>query len=220
MTKAHLACAVAAAAILSASAASAAQTEIIDGVTVTDYGRVSPSAPVYEQSGVATPDAQIQIGQVTGPGNPPVFSNPGWDPYGLSDTSHYWWNVEDGSVTIDSSGELLTLVWGSPNYAASSDTNTVSFYSGANGSGALIGTITAADLYADFAGITNTTDPGYLISFVTSTPIGSVVFTTPNASDFEFAVVAGVPEPSAWAMMLVGFAGLGYAGYQRSRRLA
>lgn len=26
-----------------------------------------------------------------------------------------------------------------------------------------------------------------------------------------------VPEPSTWAMMLVGFAGLGYAGYRRSR---
>jgi hypothetical protein len=217
MTKAHLARAVAAAAILSASAASAAVTEIIDGVTVTDAGRVSPSAPVFMQSGVATPDAQIQIGQVTGPGNPPVFSNPGWDPYGLSDTSHSWWNVEDGSVTINSSSEQLTLVWGSPNYAASSDTNTVSFYSGANGTGALIGTVTASDLYANFAGITNTTDPGYLISFVTSTPFGSVVFTTPNASDFEFAVVAGVPEPSTWAMMLIGFAGFGYAGYQRSR---
>lgn len=220
MTKAHLACAVAAAAILSASASLAAQTEIIDGVTVTDYGRVSPSAPVTTQSGVATPDAQIQIGQVTGPGNPPLFGNPGWDPYGLSDTSHDWWNVEDGSVTIDSSSELLTLVWGSPNYADSSDTNTVSFYSGANGGGALIGTVTASDLYADFTGITNTTDPGYLISFVTSTPFGSVVFTTPAASDFEFAVVAGVPEPSTWAMMLIGLAGLGYAGYRRSTRLA
>ena len=133
MTKAHLARAVAAAAILSASAASAAVAEIIDGVTVTDAGRVSPSAPVFMQSGVATPDAQIQIGQVTGPGNPPVFSNPGWDPYGLSDTSHSWWNVEDGSVTINSSSERLTVVWGSPNNSASSDTNTASFYSGANG---------------------------------------------------------------------------------------
>ena len=26
-----------------------------------------------------------------------------------------------------------------------------------------------------------------------------------------------VPEPSTWAMMLVGFAGLGFAGYRRAR---
>jgi hypothetical protein len=32
-------------------------------------------------------------------------------------------------------------------------------------------------------------------------------------------VTAGVPEPSTWAMMALGFAGLGYAGY-RTRRPA
>jgi hypothetical protein len=30
--------------------------------------------------------------------------------------------------------------------------------------------------------------------------------------------VLTVPEPSTWAMMLVGFAGLGFAGYRASRR--
>jgi hypothetical protein len=32
--------------------------------------------------------------------------------------------------------------------------------------------------------------------------------------------IATVPEPSTWAMMLLGFAGLGFAGYQASRRVA
>jgi uncharacterized membrane protein len=27
-----------------------------------------------------------------------------------------------------------------------------------------------------------------------------------------------VPEPSTWAMMLLGFAGLGFAGYRRAKR--
>ena len=27
-----------------------------------------------------------------------------------------------------------------------------------------------------------------------------------------------VPEPSTWAMMLIGFAGLGFAGYRASRK--
>jgi len=30
----------------------------------------------------------------------------------------------------------------------------------------------------------------------------------------------GVPEPSTWAMMLLGFTGLGFAGYRRARRKA
>jgi hypothetical protein len=29
-----------------------------------------------------------------------------------------------------------------------------------------------------------------------------------------------VPEPSTWAMMLLGFAGLGFAGYRSARKTA
>ncbi len=29
---------------------------------------------------------------------------------------------------------------------------------------------------------------------------------------------AAVPEPSTWAMMLLGFAGLGFAGWRRARQ--
>jgi hypothetical protein len=32
--------------------------------------------------------------------------------------------------------------------------------------------------------------------------------------------LTAVPEPSTWAMMLAGFAGLGYAGLRRRRRAA
>ena len=35
---------------------------------------------------------------------------------------------------------------------------------------------------------------------------------------FDFAVGGAVPEPSTWAMMLAGFAGLGFAGYRASRK--
>ena len=97
-------------------------------------------------------------------------------------------------------------------------TNIVSFYSNANGTG-LIGQVLASDLYSNFTGITNTQDPGYLVSFLTPEKYGSVVFRT-GSSDFEFAVTA-VPEPSTWAMLGTGFAGLALAGYKRSRdRLA
>jgi uncharacterized membrane protein len=34
----------------------------------------------------------------------------------------------------------------------------------------------------------------------------------------SYPIVLVVPEPSTWAMMLLGFAGLGFAGYRRERR--
>jgi hypothetical protein len=49
----------------------------------------------------------------------------------------------------------------------------------------------------------------------------SITFTTPqfeNWYGFTVGETAGaVPEPSTWAMMLIGFAGLGLAGYRWSR---
>jgi len=200
--------------ILAASAASAA-TAIIDGITVNDYGRVNPAGPDYAQPGVGTGTAQIQIGQVNVmPPNPPEFGNPGWNPYGASDTTHRWWNIEGGQVTMNGSGDALTIVWGSPNDNNPAATNIVSFYSGANGTGSLIGQVLASDLYSNFSDIDNTQDPGFLVSFTTPEKFGSVVFTT-GSSDFEFAAV---PEPSTWAMLGIGFAGLALSGYKRSRR--
>ena len=44
----------------------------------------------------------------------------------------------------------------------------------------------------------------------------------PFASDqaLQMEVLAATPEPSTWAMMLVGFAGLGFAGYRSTRKSA
>jgi hypothetical protein len=111
----------------------------------------------------------------------------------------------------------LSIVWGSPNNSGYGDDNYVSFYSGLNGTCSLIGTVEAADLCNNFGGISNTTDPGYLIAFGVPKAYQSVIFgTTPSA--FEFAVTAGVPEASTWAMLLAGFAGLGFLGFGRSRQ--
>jgi hypothetical protein len=37
------------------------------------------------------------------------------------------------------------------------------------------------------------------------------------SSDSLTVKIGTVPEPSTWAMMLLGFARLGYAGYRRAR---
>ena len=45
---------------------------------------------------------------------------------------------------------------------------------------------------------------------------GAFVLTSVGDATFTAATNA-IPEPSSWAMMLIGFAGLGYAGYRRAR---
>ena len=39
-----------------------------------------------------------------------------------------------------------------------------------------------------------------------------------NVNFTEFT--AAVPEPSTWAMMLLGFAGIGFAAYRRKNKMA
>jgi len=42
----------------------------------------------------------------------------------------------------------------------------------------------------------------------------------PGGFGFDFAFGGAIPEPTTWAMMLAGFAGLGFAGYRSTRRSA
>jgi hypothetical protein len=47
---------------------------------------------------------------------------------------------------------------------------------------------------------------------------GPLVFLLTPCAGCQIAVNPAVPEPSTWAMMLIGFAGLGFAGYRRTKR--
>ena len=58
--------------------------------------------------------------------------------------------------------------------------------------------------------------------------INPYIWIDPSQADqFSLLISAGVPnvpfavpEPSSWAMMLLGFVGLGFAGYRAPRRTA
>jgi PEP-CTERM motif len=82
-------------------------------------------------------------------------------------------------------------------------------------------TLTGLDLMAMGAhGTGSQTDPK-ANQLVTITGLGDFTevefHTTRNA--FEFSLGAtGVPEPSTWAMMALGFAGLGYAAFRRNTK--
>jgi hypothetical protein len=49
---------------------------------------------------------------------------------------------------------------------------------------------------------------------------GPILFFTASSARnaFEFDMGSSVPEPSTWAMMLLGFAGLGYAAFRRGAK--
>jgi len=49
---------------------------------------------------------------------------------------------------------------------------------------------------------------------------GDEILQGPAGSQAFTSTAGAVPEPSTWAMMLVGFAGLGYAGYRKARQTA
>ena len=65
-----------------------------------------------------------------------------------------------------------------------------------------------------------------LQSFTFTTTGGALSFTNLNPADNfgllldNVQLASGVPEPSTWAMMLVGFAGVGFGAYRQSRRAA
>ena len=67
--------------------------------------------------------------------------------------------------------------------------------------------------------------------YITNDVFGGATFSVsnfPNPDDFQVSVtlpdgfsiegIGGVPEPSTWAMLLIGFAAIGIAGYRKSRR--
>ena len=127
----------------------------------------------------------------------PTGLNPGWDPYGASDTTHEWIDIGNGytDAVYDYSGSTLEIVWGSPNAAPSGDAgsqpgsennNIVKFFNAAETEIGEVGDLDLFNAFNIFSPFVNTSDPGYLITFTTSQPFASVQFST-SSSAFEFA---------------------------------
>jgi hypothetical protein len=78
---------------------------------------------------------------------------------------------------------------------------------------------------ADLAALTGASDNGNqqsgssngLFEFSFAAPVTSVTFSSTQNSLEVASVSSAVPEPSTWAMMLIGFAGLGYATYRKTK---
>jgi hypothetical protein len=116
-----------------------------------------------------------------------------------------WELVYDNSVSTGAGPNLLGGSW---NFVpAASGSNSYTFGDGtpvpALGFGSYNG-------YNDTYSQTFATTPGATYTY-------AFTFNELDVGPSALLVTTSVPEPSTWAMMLLGFAGLGFAGYRRVR---
>jgi PEP-CTERM motif len=98
-------------------------------------------------------------------------------------------------------------------FSVGSTSTSVTFTQTADPSGiGLLGPNTFGTLVVDSLAPTGTVD--WSVAFTLNGSPAS------NSGTVDGPVVTAVPEPATWAMMLIGFAGLGFAGYRASRRTA
>jgi hypothetical protein len=101
--------------------------------------------------------------------------------------------------------------------------NTISFYSGAT----LIGSFTGSQLTipnpANGDQTAGDTNRRYFFTFGAADAVNRVVFNTTQPA-FEFdniaAAISSVPEPSTWAMMMLGFGLIGFSLRSNRRQIA
>ncbi len=66
---------------------------------------------------------------------------------------------------------------------------------------------------------TNNLGTSLTVNFITAIRNGGTdIFSLEETVALNNIVVGGVPEPSTWAMMLLGFAGLGFAALRRNKK--
>ena len=82
-------------------------------------------------------------------------------------------------------------------------------------------TLTGADLQSMFGATADGSHTSPTSNeLVTISGLGSFTTATFSSSNnsFEFSIGSGVPETSTWAMMALGFAGLGYLAFRRNTK--
>ncbi len=137
------------------------------------------------------------------------------------ENTNYLWGLNDGTTVNFTKGPATSFLiyWGSIDAIANANRydNILTLSNGAGITGSDLVAAGAALGFVDGQG-TQTGLPDnqwFQISDVNS--FNSFTATSSqNAFEFDMAT----PEPSTWAMLVLGFAGLGYAGFHRGRRPA
>jgi PEP-CTERM motif len=182
------------------------------------YGSIATFDSVPAQFyGSTVPFGSFLDGGAAFSGSAVVMNNGGQGSLGLyatpfGDPTNYMAVLGGGSEAIAYSSlkNSFGLYWGSV------DTyNSLMFYRGDT----LVSTVTSADLPVNGNGVQSGFGSNAYV-LIGALPGFDRVVAASSSNSFEFDnVVAGgasaVPEPSTWAMLLVGFSGLGYAAFRR-----
>lgn len=185
---------------------SSAFTAATSGLSVEDYGAYTAGTLVPDGSSLGV----LTYSFTTGAGLGGVVTNFFNSFTGLSLAAKQSAGPLDGTDFFFP-GESFTVTFPSPVTAVGifSNTNLPTSVTLATSSGS------AATTFAVY----DTSTFGFL-GFASSTPFSSATFSQSdsgfNIPEIEYGAFTGtVPEPSTWALMLLGFAGLGFAAYYR-----
>jgi PEP-CTERM motif len=135
-----------------------------------------------------------------------VIFNPARGADGLPTSFNIFW----GSIDA-----LMTNPDGSPRYD-----NTLTVFTSVNTQDSVTGSQLAAAGVFGVNGFGNQFSANDNQWFNIHDTAGTIEFFTASSTQnaFEFDMGSSVPEPSTWAMMVLGFAGLGYAAFRRGAK--
>lgn len=148
------------------------------------------------------------------------FSVPGVAAAPASDATFYGFASPGFDATLTSASSLSSLSF----YLGSLDTfNTLSFYSGDTLIQAFTGSQLTIPDPANGNQASGNTNRRYFFTFGAADNVNKVVFNTTQPA-FEFdniaAAISSVPEPSTWAMMILGFGLVGFSLRNNRRQVA
>jgi hypothetical protein len=176
---------------------------------VTDFsGDTTGSAPTTTASGYSwSSGTGVVLDNTTGSGAEPAVAN------GVYGTGNYLSILGGASETLSVTKPGINTI---ELYIGSLDTYNTLFFAGPNVTytGADLGLLSGAANGAQTASNTNG-----VFEFTFSAPVTGVTFSSSSNSLEIASISAGVPEPGVWAMMLVGFGGMG-AMMRRRRAVA
>lgn len=132
----------------------------------------------------------------------------------------------NGAQPFGTSGNYLSVLGGGSIDISFSSRNTISFFWGSvdsynsivfhtlGGDVLLTGSQVAPLLPT---GCQNSALCNGYVTFTSDSAFSSVTLSS-SSNSFELTNISAVPEPSTWAMMILGFLGLGFFGYRKSSK--